>query len=154
MVSESSYKRPGLVWNWGIVVAVVIGLIYMNNPTCLVWVPLGTEQALLGSALIPNVGLPATNPDLVGLQCRYWTLDGKPKKMRWPITSKFLTNGSSKWLKLLNVHLKTEREFLCMLFFWIVGNMLIFRLSIDVYSSPPCVVLIQLITFSAVFSSL
>uniref|UniRef100_M1C3N1 RNA polymerase beta chain n=1 Tax=Solanum tuberosum TaxID=4113 RepID=M1C3N1_SOLTU len=37
------------------------------NP--LVRFPLGTESPLLGSALLPNVGLPGMNPDLVGLWC-------------------------------------------------------------------------------------
>ena len=40
-------------------------------------VPLGTESPLLGSVLLHNVGLPDPNPDLVGLQCEYWTPGGK-----------------------------------------------------------------------------
>ncbi|KAG5613733.1 hypothetical protein H5410_013557 [Solanum commersonii] len=38
-------------------------------------------SSLLGSALPSNVGLPHANPDLVGLQCGYWTPGGKQKKM-------------------------------------------------------------------------
>ncbi|KAG5620328.1 hypothetical protein H5410_005546 [Solanum commersonii] len=42
------------------------------------------ESPLLGSALPPNVGLSSANPNLVGLQCGYWTPDGKPKKINIP----------------------------------------------------------------------
>jgi len=53
--------------------------------------PLGTESPLLGSALPPNMGLPGTNPDLVGLQCGYRTPDGKPKKKYLKFIGKLLT---------------------------------------------------------------
>jgi len=42
--------------------------------------PLGTESPLLGSALLPNVGLSGMNPDLVGLWCGVSDIGWETKK--------------------------------------------------------------------------
>lgn len=53
-----------------------------------VWLLLGTESLLLGSALSPNMGLSGVYPNLVELQYEYRISDEKMKEIK---TSTFIT---------------------------------------------------------------